>query len=294
MDEYAYVPDFHGALRVIDVSAPGNPVAVGRCDTSAGARDVAVNGDHAYVIVDTGLRVIDVSDPSSPTQVGACGLPETPRRIAVNGNYAYVADLESGLRVVDVSTPTSPTEVGYYQTPSEAYDVAVGGNHAYVADWDTGLRVIDISTPTNPVEVGAHPVFLGFGTAEGVALMKGGAYVADGWLGGLSVFDVTTPSAPREIAYWDGLDSWSEPDVAAHGTTVYVTEGLFGLRVVDVSAPTSPVEVGYCGDLVSNAFLNYVTAVTVSEPYVYLATKWAGLWILQYTPAPEGTFWMFW
>jgi hypothetical protein len=55
---YAYVADFDGGLRVIDVSTPSTPVEVGFADTPGRAYDVAVSGGYVYLAdSDAGLAV---------------------------------------------------------------------------------------------------------------------------------------------------------------------------------------------------------------------------------------------
>ena len=236
--DYAYVADYKGGLRVVDVSDPANPTEVGACDTLEYASGVFVSGSTAYVADGRrGLRVVDVSEPASPTEVGACdtGWAEG---VAVSGGTAYVADMDGGLRVVDVSDPANPTEVGACDTPGEAMGVAVSGETAYVADDWRGLRVVDVSDPANPTEVGSYDTP---GRTRGVAVSGGTAYVAD-MDGGLRAVDVSDPATPTEVGSYD--TPGRTRGVFVSGETAYVADYQGGLRVVDVSDPANPTEVG--------------------------------------------------
>ena len=74
--DYAYVADWSGGLRVIDVSNPVSPTEVGLYDTPGSAYGVTVAGNHAYIADSgSGLRVVDVSNPISPTEVGFYDTP---------------------------------------------------------------------------------------------------------------------------------------------------------------------------------------------------------------------------
>lgn len=100
---YAYVADWDGGLRVIDVSNPASPHEAGFYGMPGGPSDVAVSGVYAYVADGvSGLRVIDVSNPTSPREVGfyytAAG--GTPYAVALSGSYAYVADFCGGLVIL--------------------------------------------------------------------------------------------------------------------------------------------------------------------------------------------------
>jgi len=195
--EYAYVADWGGSLRVVDISDPFSPTEVGFYDTPEWISSVAVAGDYAYVAdYLAGLRMVDVSDPASPTEVGFYDMPGYARGVAIAGDYAYVADEWSGLRVVDVSDPASPTEVGFYDMLGWAYGVAVTGDYAYVADRDGGLRVVDVSDPASPTEVGSCDTP---GYARDVAVAGNYAYVADGD-GGLIILRFTSGAQTFSIS----------------------------------------------------------------------------------------------
>lgn len=140
---YAYVADYYGGLRVIDVANPAAPDEVGAHDTPGSARGVAVAGSYAYVADwDGGLRMINVANSTAPVEVGAYEMPGYAWSVAVAGSYAYVADIFKGLRVIDVANPAAPVEVGVYVTPGATYSVAVAGSYVYVADADGGLLIL--------------------------------------------------------------------------------------------------------------------------------------------------------
>jgi len=275
---YAYVADYDGGLRVVDVSTPSNPMEVGFYDTPGDAYGVAVAGDYAYVTGVSGypnwdgwLRVVDVSDPTNPTEVGACDTPDETGGVAVAGGYAYVTDWDGGLRVVDVSTPSNPTEVGFYDTPGYAGDVAVAGGYAYVVGrsgyppYDGWLRVVDVSDPINPTEAGFYDTP---GRAWGVAIAGGYAYVADHYKG-LRVVDVSDPTNPTEAGFYD-TPGYAQ-GVAIAGDYAYVADCYKGLRVADVSTPSNPTEVGFY-ETPGNAL-----GVAVAGSYAYVADGKAGL-----------------
>lgn len=186
---YAFLADWDGGLRIVDVSDPTNPSEVGHIDTPGAAMGVTVKGSYAYVADGGigGLRVIDVSDPTNPHQTGFTNTPGAALDLVIAGDYVYVADGDSGLRVIDTSDHANPFEVGFYDTNGSAQQVVVVGDYAYVADGDDGLRVIDISDPTNPEEGG---YFDTKGFATGVAVIGSYALVADSE-GGLYVLNYT-------------------------------------------------------------------------------------------------------
>jgi hypothetical protein len=86
---HAYVADDIHGLFVVDVSAPGAPVIVGRLDTKDTATSVAVDGTDVYVTgLNAGLQVVDASSPESPAILGGLGSPGSSRDIAISGHHA--------------------------------------------------------------------------------------------------------------------------------------------------------------------------------------------------------------
>ena len=67
------------------------------------ARDVAVQGDFAYVPDEDGLRVVDVSDPPNPTEVVYHDTPGSAHGVYVSGSTAYVVANSGSQRGGEVS-----------------------------------------------------------------------------------------------------------------------------------------------------------------------------------------------
>ena len=231
--DHAFVADWRGRLRVVDISSPTSPREVGSLDTPGQPYDVFVQGNHAFVASTSGsLQVIDVSSPTSLREVGSLALGSATN-VFVKGNHAFVASGEGGLRVIDVSVPTAPVEVGSVDTPGQARSVFVRGDHAFVADFRGGLRVIDISSPNSPREVGSVDTL----ATGGVFVQGNYAFVAG--VAGLQVIDVSGPTSPR------GVGSVDTPgDVFVRGDQAFVADRPNSLRVIDVSNPVSPLVVG--------------------------------------------------
>ncbi len=276
--DYAYVADWYGVLRIINVSNPAAPGETGFYETPGSSSAVAVAGNYAYVADGwRGLCMVDVSNPVSPTGVGFYDTPGYARDIAVAGNYAFVADgllwdghgdqISAGaLRIVDVSNRASPSEVASYETSGDPQAVALSGNYAYLAD-RSGLRIIDVSNPADPSEVGFHETP---GWTGGVAVVGNYVYIVEGETG-LRILDVFDPSAPIEVGFHD-TPGWAW-DVALAGDYAYLAdEG--GLRIIDVSDSAALIDVG------SYDTLGSAGQVTLVGNYAYVATGHGGLRIM--------------
>jgi hypothetical protein len=163
-----------GIFKILDVSNPAAPVALGSLTTSQ-TYGLTVRGDYAFLVDgadfgDGGLRVVDVSAPASPVVVGQdTGCPYAQGiDVSADGNTAYIAcasdeNFQNALRIVDTTDKSNPALIGSVMLPGSpqlpdyntAYAVVVDGDVAYVGN-EYGVDEVDISDPTAPVQVARH------------------------------------------------------------------------------------------------------------------------------------------
>ncbi len=267
--ELAYVTGGND-LVVLDVSAKGHPVELGRLEMESGwGPQIRVSGDHAFVAKARGFTVVDVSDPSAPAVAAEYELPVQSMVevcFAIQGSHAYVTAKGRGMTVVDISSPTEPTFVGSCSTPGHACGIEVAGGHAYVADYEGGLRVFDLSDPVDPRDVAGTgaPAFV-----RSLTCANGRLYGASWHDYQLVVADISEPAEPRVVAgAMDGGDSFGYTVVVvgdyAYLGTVGVSSGAF---IFDVSG--SDARPPLCGDL---ADLGECYALAVRDDRLYLGT----------------------
>ncbi|MBW1809932.1 MAG: hypothetical protein JRJ87_17175 [Deltaproteobacteria bacterium] len=148
-------------LLTVDIGDPARPEIIG-CfnDSNLRARNIALDGHHAFVIsggTSGVLKVFDIGDPALPLEVGQFPLagvnPGRPG-IAARDGLVFVASGTYGLVILDASDPGSPKEIGTWkpQTGDFLCDVAVDYPYAFLS---AGMRihVLDISDPASPAEV---------------------------------------------------------------------------------------------------------------------------------------------
>jgi hypothetical protein len=237
-----------GGLSLFDLSDPRAPIEIGFLHLLYGVRDVAVEGETAYVAAHQGgLQAIDVSHPEAPAALGRLATPYgAAAALAVTNGLAYVLDgyppgsSARDLHIIDLSIPTTPIEVGTTTVSGTTFrpKVAVVGDLAYVTVGEEGLRVIDVSNPATPVAISAIDTP---GFAAGATGVNSVAYIADGETG-LRIFDFAKPTAPVEISAIDTPGFAGAVEVV--NGLAYVADGDSGLRVIDVSNPEVPVEIG--------------------------------------------------
>ncbi len=277
---------------------------MGKVSFFEGGKNVAVDGDHAYVAAgEMGLVVVDVSDPEVPEVVASySNATGSAEDVVVSNGYAYVAYGQAGLVVVDVSNPSAPSEAGHLDFVGNVCGIAVQGNYAYVVTgYEKYLHVINISNPTNPTEVGNE-----YGQAGLYDIFVRGNSAYIGAKQNVKRADISNPTVPDidgavgftgesvdaihgndqivvaafygQINILDdaGIQNRTtiktcETDGAANGVFVkedyiYVADGANGLAIFDASVPANTTE-SYQIDTISSA-----NGVCVGENYTYIVT----------------------
>jgi choice-of-anchor B domain-containing protein len=120
------------ALRIVDVTNPAEPVALGRGSYPGAAyiHQGWLTDDQQHFYLDdeldelvgttdrTRTMIWDVSDLEDPVLIGTYLGPDasTDHNLFILGNRMYQANYQGGLRVVDISNRLSPREVGHFDT----------------------------------------------------------------------------------------------------------------------------------------------------------------------------------
>lgn len=246
---YAYVAsEASGALEIINVTNPANPVHAAFVQNGAGGApphliaptSVFVSNNLAYVAsaISNSLEIIDVSNPLLPVHKGSIAngiggaLLKSPQSVYVSGNYAFVASGGShALEIIDVTNPTNPKHATavldgggsapYLASPRSVF---INGNYAYVTTVTTvsaigntgnGLEILDITNPTSPV----HQSFIADQTGGAALNFAANVYVAGNY-----AYVASTYSNALEIIYlYSPIITSFSPATGAAGTSVSLT-----------------------------------------------------------------------
>lgn len=208
-------------------------------DAIAGTtRDVAVNGNYAYVLSDYTLRVLDVSDRANPQVVRSVVTNYVLTRAVISGERLFVV-FNDGLMLYSLADPTSPTLVAEMSLGG-ARSVAVSGNIAVVARSSSGISFIDFSEPSSPVIRGS--LNNGYVYTDVVAdgsyayvVMSGPYY----WYQYpyLEVIDFSNPSSPSVRI---DVSTGSGPSCVAKSGNIVAVGSSGAVQFYDCSNPSSP------------------------------------------------------
>jgi hypothetical protein len=307
----------YGGFRVIDVINPKVPTIV-YTDKSPGTTiDIKINGNYAYITDRiAGLKVVNVLNPYAPTPVGSIDLPSEVKKVSVNGNYAYVSTSNSGLQVINISNPNFPALSGVDTLQSEIYGVASSGSYVYFGG-PGGFQVDLVSNPNSPVAIGYLPMigqgvydvelqdhyaFLGHSSGFSIANISnpfspsiiGGSFlsgevifdldisgkylyagVQGGTYGYLGIYDISNYSLPLKLNEIYGAKIWG---LSISGNYLYEATDS-GLVMLDLRDPVNPVEIG------QKYMPSDAKGVVASNNLIYLADRYAGLYIFKTTSA---------
>ncbi len=242
-----------------------------RVPNSAGALDVAVQGEYAYVTgYWTAVMVFNISDPYHPGRIQDIDISEYAGKILCKPPYLFVSGLSrdettSHLHVIDVSDPLSPLVLGQATLPAEPSALAYDPPYLYVCAGS--LCVIDVRDPARPTVVAnlalASPPMA-------VAVSKGRAYLAM-WDRGLNIVDVSDPLHPT---FQQEIDlPHRERAITVAGDYAFL--GSFRtLLVLDISGPT-PVRVGEV--TVGNPEDDFIGDIVVRDHFLFLSSNYGGV-----------------
>ncbi|KLO23028.1 outer membrane protein assembly factor BamB family protein [Marinitoga sp. 1155] len=146
-------------LIVYDVSDINNITAQSTASTDlTGAKAIDVEGNYAYIVVDSttdSFVIYDISDPTNPTVKSSMTTNiSTPTDIVINNDYAYISCDNDGIVVIDISNPGNPIYIDTFKYEDEntkAGKLYISGNRLYVInnDGQKGIAVINSTYPDN-------------------------------------------------------------------------------------------------------------------------------------------------
>jgi hypothetical protein len=214
-------------ILVVDLNNPAAPAVIGTYDTPGTAYGVALNSQAtiAYVADGTdGLKILSLSNPRSPSLIGSLRLSGLSwNDVELYGTtVACLLNQQGSLQTVDVSVPSAPLMLGTRGLYGFGREIAVDAatnKVAVLSQTSTDLlEVINIANPSQLLHEGYTPVTALAGTANGVDLVNGYAYVAAG-AGGLQIYTLSSSLSLKYTVQLPG-DTY---DVTTNGTYSYTT-----------------------------------------------------------------------
>jgi Tfp pilus assembly protein PilV len=152
-------------LFIMDVTTPATPSLIGSLNLSAGANEIIVIDNYAYVASEHNnqeLQVVDVSTPSIPSLAGSYNPSGNNNGLSITGfqQTVILGRVGGEITLFNISTPSLPVVLGSYNAGGSVNDLALSDdNNYFFAGTENGpeeLQVIDISDPASPVRSGGY------------------------------------------------------------------------------------------------------------------------------------------
>ncbi len=254
-----------GDLTVLDATDPDSLIADDTYSGQGAVRDVAINGNYAYVASYStglsylfGMNVVDISNPASPNVVGNIPIRANPfLTVSVSFPYAYYCWTGGG-EIIDISDPADPIIVAD-TTLLAGTECAVIGNNDYIA-CGSSFKIVDVSDHSNPRLIGGYS---NLGGSNHIFVAGQYAYINGGVNpeSGVRIFNINDPANPTLVATVDTTAG----DIFVSGDYLYFTSYNPALFIFNISNPADP-------QLVSSYSSGRANLVTVDGDYAFLAT----------------------
>lgn len=250
-----------GGLIVMDVSDPANPVQISVSPAGGSARDIVVNGNHAYISDHDGnIYVFDVTEPSAPTQVNTVNAGSTASAMDISGSLLAVAVPGEGVQLFDLTDPANPALAGSFPLGFSLNDVFIEGTTGYALNLEQ-VVLFDLSEPSSPREMTALPLS---GVLEAVIVEGNLIFVSRGASGIRVIRDngfdlpLAVGSLSPEHNYFSG------PFDIHNGTAFVISDQLYSVVITNA---TNPVLAGATAAGQTNHDID------VEGPYAYILTE---------------------
>ncbi|MBM3315308.1 hypothetical protein FJY71_05645 [candidate division WOR-3 bacterium] len=258
----AYVADYVGGLRILDVSDPTRPVELGGYDSlESTCRSVVAADSFAFLGWNPNpfFRCILTSDPARPVVVGSGAVQTIPEDMVLRDTLVYLAG-NLRFNVVNVARPRQPVLVGSCNLGGDVWDMDMEGDLAYVTS--SYFTIIDAARPDSP------RVICQWERATAVDVVDTIAYQAYGGLRTVSVANPTSPYLLDSVSVYDITS-----DVIVIDTLAIVSG--YKLHLFNVADPRDIRKVGEWTAPGWGRRLRY------SAPYIYAGCFGAGVCILE-------------
>jgi len=245
--KYAYICNWRGGFRIVDVSSPEKPKEVAAYGHMAVPKKAVVKNGCAYIAAGMrGLEVLDVRNPNRPVAVSFEDDATSKRgtldakNICIDEDRLCVLDEDQGVRLFDISNPHHPRHLGEWKAGGRGLRrgaAAVVGKTVLIAgdSPDSGVSLLDIKGTkpelTSSLEVPSY----WYGNAA--KIREDFAYIATN--SGLLVLDIHDKKKPAQLAAFSGVKGISDLDFKGH--TIYATNDAGELSIIDVSDPFAPI-----------------------------------------------------
>jgi hypothetical protein len=258
---------YDNRLVIRNVSNSAAPVDVSTVTLPSRVNALVVQGDLAFVALESAIRIYDLATPASPVLRSTIATFYTDL-LAVDANTLYgMDDIGEVIQRWDVSNPAQPLNDGaiFYSSLSDPIRLIASGGTLYLATADR-VRIYDARDPADVVlasSITPTPLLVDFADIA----VRGSTLVTLTDAGRVELFDTSNRAAPASLATFTAGTRGTTVNFAA--SLLIISESTYPrlTDLVDAADPANPIL--FAQTLPAPAPLGRVTA-TLGE------TFWAG------------------
>ena len=241
-DKLLYIDPEEGALVVLSLANPIEPLEISRCALGKNMRDkykanIQIVGDRIYVLGQRCLVVIDGQDLYSPKLLGRIDIDSSSggKALAVSGPYAYVYESQGPgpngqIHIFDVSNPEAIERKTVVKVVTAGqWERCAVVRDSHIITFGEGVYIYDITDPLKPKLVRHH-----YNNIPGDFLIgKSQNYTVD---------DQAKAEPLKGLPYFSRTQSkfaFESDSIIIRDKSAYVFGGG-QLRIFDISSPWSP------------------------------------------------------
>lgn len=154
-DGFAYIP---AAGKVIDVRDPTMPRVVG---TMSSGRDIALQGNLAYVCLGGSILTVDIADPTNPRTLSSISAPFLLHTMTSDQGHLYVGGESTHhpwytgrIGVLSLDDPIHPSWTAELPMMNMVENLERAGEYVWATQDYQPVAIIDVSDPSVPVVSG--------------------------------------------------------------------------------------------------------------------------------------------
>lgn len=210
-------------------------LAVGSTGVWTSERNIAIQGNYAYVCVENALRVIDITDKANPAEAGSLLITGTPLEIRVSGNYAFITNgfgcSANEVKIINITTPTNPSLQGTIVDDIDlngGHGAWLDGNYFYVCAYNGDrFTIVDVTSKTVPVIKSSLYDAARFNGIHDVIIQGNYAYVSSHWgtnedVGTFVIVNISDKENPSIVSYIEHADLRGGAGAVINGDYFYM------------------------------------------------------------------------
>ncbi len=263
MDNYLYVAEYDRGgndwLEIIDISDPSNPHLLNSYRTAATVKDIYLEGNYAYLLVDgipENIEILDISNPSNPVQAGIFNLSSvySPLKLVVEDTIVYETYIDfyndRKFAMISVANPQNPSLIRDFSPGFTNFQIE--GENMYATDGfdlflyailGDSLELLARTRVNIATDIDLTPFYVNNGTIYTAYNPRLPTFSYSDW--GIKPFVVSNDTiVPLSDTSQYTLPGYTY-NVKVSGNYLYVANGGGGLRIIDISNPEYPVEISH-------------------------------------------------